>query len=186
VPVDDERVGERLDRLHDDGRRELRIRPVDLGMPSTPRGDLGGHALLDARQALPHAGRERRLLEQHAVQRRLVRVQGDHRAHEARHHVVQRGARVGQRLRRRAREQPLGGGQVLLEQRDQQRVLVREVLVERADGHAGERGDVIGGRTRVAAEGEDPSCRLAQRPDGVLRPVLARRAAGLERASGAA
>jgi hypothetical protein len=114
------------------------------------------------------------------MQRRIVRVQHHHRAHEAFHDVAQVGARRRQRLRRRPHQERLGGRHVFFEQRDEERVLAREVLVERADRHTGERGDVVRRGPGIATGREDPSSRIQDGADRVVRPPLQRHPAPVQ------
>ena len=127
--MDDQRVRQRLDRLHDDGCGERGVPSPDPRMPATPVGDADrwpSRCSISTSPPAHSARRERRLLEQHAMQRRIVRVQHHHRAHEAFHDVAQVGVRRRQHLRRRPHQERLGGRHVLFEQRDEERVLARE------------------------------------------------------------
>jgi hypothetical protein len=110
------------------------------------------------------------LLEQDAVEGAVLGVERHHGTDEARDDAVEAVAGGG-RLGGGAFEDRLALGEVRLHERHEQRVLAREVLVQRPDRHAGPVGDVVRGRRGIAAGREN----LSRGPhDGVDRRARAR------------
>jgi hypothetical protein len=60
----------------------------------------------------------------------------------------------------------------------QDRVLIRKVLVERADGDLGALGDAVGGSGRIAVLAENVSCRIQNAVPSLCRTILCRLLAG--------
>ena len=81
-------------------------------------------------------------------------------------------ARVGGHLVQQCGDLGGGGLDVPLGERDQERVLVREVLVERADRDTCLVGDVVGGGPGVSLLVEDASRRVENAFDRSPRPLL--------------
>ncbi|MNL50085.1 hypothetical protein D3C87_1730710 [compost metagenome] len=114
---------------------------------------------------------QRELAFQHAVQRGFKQMRVQHRLDNGGHALFERGGGV-------AVQHVVDDIQhlvvVALMQRGDQRVLVREVLVQRSDADARGFGDQVGVGARIAVRGQNASCRLQNRVDGVLGPELAR------------
>jgi len=107
------------------------------------------------------------------LQARVLRVQLDHGLDEVAEHAHQ----VMRLLCDVAPNGLDGVGhllRVLLQQHDQNRFLVREVLIQGADRNPGPLGDAVGRRPGVAALFENASRRLHDLSDGEARPALRR------------
>ena len=87
---------------------------------------------------------------------------------------------LGPQLPEQVREPGSGRLDVLPRERHQDRVLVREVLVEGADRHVGLVGDVVGGGCGVTLLVEDASRCVEDPLDGAARPLLTWRFTGRE------
>ena len=118
------------------------------------------------------------LLEEHTVKTRRERVQRDHRVNDVRQNVVEACTTAQPLQVRFERRRPLG--EVLVHERDEDRVLVGEVLVERADRYPGPLGDPVGGPGGVALTLENLSSRFEDRLDGRPRSRLLGELARLE------
>ena len=116
-----------------------------------------------------------RLFGQHPVQARRLLVERNHPVHDRGQGVAQRRRLVDERLER-GPGHLLGLGHVSPHELDDDRVLVREVLVERSDRDPGSLGDAIGRAGGVAVALENVSSRLQDRLDRLARTLLTRAA----------
>ena len=110
--------------------------------------------------------RELCLLEEDAMQRRSRAVQRDHRVDDAGEHLVK--ACAGAQSFQVGPQRGGALGEVVACERNEDRVLVGEVLVDGADRYAGSFGDAVRGAGGVAVTLEDLSSRLQDRYDGGL------------------
>ncbi len=108
--------------------------------------------------------------EEHTVKARRERVQRDRRAHDVREHLVKARPVAQPPQVRFERCCPLS--EVAVHERYEDRVLVGEVLVERADLYPGPFGDPVGGPGGIALALENLSRRLEDRLDGRPRARL--------------
>jgi len=173
-PAQHEAVREALGRLHDQVRRQVRIGERRRGASQRGRERVR-ERFFEAQHAGVRGRRVIGLVEQDPVQRRPPRVQLDHRLDER----VQLTGELGRRCRGRqqgeqARALAL---ELALDQRDDHRILVRKILVQRADRDARELGHVIGGAGFEAARLENPSRGVEDGGDRRLRTALRRLAA---------
>ena len=104
----------------------------------------------------------RSLLEQNAMQGRLVTMELDQRLHDAFERIANRRWIVDQPGEQR-HEHALALSEMALGQGNEDRVLVREVLVERADRDAGALGDAVRRACCVAVARENLSSGLDDR-----------------------
>jgi len=178
--VEHRAVRHRLDRGRHQERRQLDVGDAELVASARQvPGDRREHRPLEL-VALGRLAEPRHLLHQHAVQIGIDRVRAhdqlDHRAHGRAQRQIAHALELGHHRRRHL---------VLVapEQRRDQRLLRREVLVERADRHAGGLRDLVGRRPIEAVLDQKASGRLEDRIDGRARPGLNRgfawRGAGL-------
>jgi hypothetical protein len=128
--VHDELVRQRLDGVDDDRGAEGRIARRDVRMRAQELLDERDDARLDVPESLPDVARERRLLEQHAMERPVALVERHHPFHEVADHLLEVVAATRHGVGAGALEDRFALGQVRLHERDEQRVLAREVLVE--------------------------------------------------------
>ena len=110
------------------------------------------------------------LLEEHTVKARRERVQCDHRVNDLRENVIEVRTTAQPLQVRFERRRPFG--EVPVHEPNEDRVLVGEVLVERADRYAGSLGDPVGGPGGVALPLENLSSGLKDGLDGRLRSRL--------------
>ena len=168
-PPQREAVRQALGRLHDQVGGRVRVakrwpRPAQ-GLRQRVR-----QRLLEAKHAGVRGGGMLGLIEEHPVERGAFDVKLDQR--------------LGERAQLR-RETPSGRGwledreqlralalELALDHGDQQRVLVGEVFVERADRNPGPLGHAIGGSRLEAALLENPSRGVEDGRDGDLRTPL--------------
>jgi protein-S-isoprenylcysteine O-methyltransferase Ste14 len=168
---DHQAVRQRLDDLHGQRRREPRL-GQRAAMPAEQVLHRAHCGRLDVREPPPQAARERCFLEEDAMQGRVARVHRDHRLDVERDR--RRQVEVA-RPRGAVAQGRLHLVEVLVDQGDEDRVLVREVLVERADRDAGALGDAVGGAGAVPVAGENLSCSAQDRGDRLPRSPLPRR-----------
>ena len=163
------RMRQRLHRRHDDEGRKVGIGDVDLA-PMRLEMVAKQHAgVADGGvDALEPAGAGN-LLVQHAVKFWIDAVGLDSGRHERARRALDR--QIGDVAERSARdlEQFL---RVALDDGRDQRLLAREILVERADADAGHGGDLVGARPIVALFHQNASGRFDERIDRGARTSL--------------
>ncbi len=103
-------------------------------------------------------------LEEHTVKARRERVQCDHRMNDLRENVVEVRTTAQPLQVRFERRRPFG--EVPVHEPNEDRVLVGEVLVERADRYPSSLGDPVGGPGGVALPLENLSSRFEDGLDG--------------------
>jgi hypothetical protein len=163
-------VREPLDHTDHDARGQTGIGGGDVRVDRERWGCKLDEPVLQCVELCAECLRELGLLEEDAMQAGGDRVQRDHRVDDSRQHAV-KGSSRAKRLQVRL-EHRGAVGEMLPGERYEDRVLIREVLIEGADRHVGPLGDAVGGACGVAEALEDLSSRLQDRLDGRLRSQL--------------